>query len=76
MAIVNIKYDLNEPDDRMALHRAMYSLDMASYIFNLLYNGKKRCYQRFGEDVTIDQVWEYLYQEAQDKKIDIDKLIE
>ena len=36
MAIVNIKYDLSDRDDAMALQRAMYSLDMAAYIFEIL----------------------------------------
>jgi len=76
MAIVNIKYDLSDPDDKMALHRAMYSLDMAAFIFEVLLNGKKRCESVYGENPTIDDVWQYLYEESKNHKIDIDKLIE
>jgi hypothetical protein len=76
MAIVNIKYDLNDPEDRMALHRAMYSLDMAAFIFEVLLNGKKRCESIYGENATIDDVWQYLWEESKNNKIDIDNLIE
>jgi hypothetical protein len=76
MAIVNIKYDLSDPDDRISLERAMYSLDMAAFIFEVLLNGKKRCKSVYGENPTIDDVWQYLYEESKNHKIDIDKLIE
>ncbi|MFO0447442.1 MAG: hypothetical protein ACK52I_01920 [Pseudomonadota bacterium] len=74
MAIVTIKYDLNEPEDRQALERAMYSLDMAAYIFEVLMNGKRHFKHK--ENATIDDVFEYLWREAREHKIDIDKLIE
>jgi hypothetical protein len=72
MAIVNIKYDLNDPDDRMALQRAMNSLDMASFIFEVLLNGKKKF--RYCEGA--EKIWQYLYEEAENHKINIENLIQ
>ena len=72
MAIVNIKYDLNDPDDRMALQRAMNSLDMASFIFEVLLNGKKK----FRDCEGAEKIWQYLYEEAENHKINIENLIQ
>jgi len=74
MAIVNIKYDLSDPEDEQALQRAMNSLDMALYIWEILHNGKRRF--KHSENVDADDVWEYLWEELKEHKIDIDKLIE
>ena len=74
MAIVTIKYDLNQPEDEQALQRAMNSMDMALYIWEVLYNGKRHFKHK--ENATIDDVFEYLWQQAKEHKIDIDKLIE
>jgi hypothetical protein len=72
MAIVNIKYDLNDPDDRIALQRAMNSLDMASFIFEVLLNGKKK----FRDLEGAEEIWQYLYEEAENHKINIENLIQ
>ncbi len=72
MAIVNIKYDLNDPDDRMGLQRAMNSLDMASFIFEVLLNGKKK----FRDCEGAEEIWQYLYKEAENHKINIENLIQ
>ncbi len=72
MAIVNIKYDLNDPDDRMALQRAMNSLDMASFIFEVLLNGKKKFIDLEG----AEEIWQYLYEQAENHKINIENLIQ
>lgn len=74
MAIVNIKYDLSDPEDEQALQRAMNSLDMALYIWEILHNGRRRFED--SENLDIHDVWEYLWEELKDHKIDIDKLIE
>ena len=74
MPIVNIKYDLSDPEDEQALQRAMNSLDMALYIWQILHNGKRRF--EHSENVDIDDVWEYLWEELRNHKIDIDKLVE
>lgn len=71
MAFAIIKYDLSDHEDRMEYRRAVASLDMACFIFEVLMNGKKQCAEK-----TIDQVWEYLWQEAKDRDINIDKLIQ
>ena len=74
MAIVNIKYDLSNPEDVKALQRAMYSLDMANFIFEVLHNGKRRF--KHSEEIDLDEIWQYLWEVAADHKIDIDNLIE
>jgi len=71
MAFINIKYDLSDPDDRQAAMRAMYSLDMAAFIFEVLLNGKKK----FRDCESADQIWEYLWEEARNNNIDIEQLI-
>jgi hypothetical protein len=42
MAKAILEFDLNEPDDRTAHIRAVKSLDMASFIFELTLNTKKQ----------------------------------
>lgn len=74
MAIVTIKYDLNEQEDRRAMMRAMNSLDMALYIWQVLYNGKRRFED--SENLDIHDVWEYLWDELKEHKINIEELIE
>lgn len=74
MAIVNIKYDISDPEDEKALQRAMNSLDMALYIWEILHNGKRHF--KHNENATVDDVFEYLWQTANDHRINIDKLIE
>lgn len=74
MAVALIKYDLNNPDDEMDFARANASLNMACFIFEILNNGKRHFKHK--ENVTIDDVWEYLWQEARDNGVDIDKLIQ
>lgn len=74
MAIVNIKYDLADPEDEIALQRAMNSFDMALYIWEILHNGKRQFKNR--ENIDIDDVWQYLWEELKDHKIDIDKMVQ
>ena len=74
MALVNIKYDLTDPDDEMALQRAVNSQDMAFYIWGILHNGRRRFED--SENLDIHDVWEYLWEELRNHKIDIDKLVE
>ena len=74
MAIVNIKYDISDPEDEKALQRAMNSLDMALYIWEILHNGKRHF--KHNENATVDDVFEYLWQTANEHRINIDKLIE
>lgn len=74
MPLVHIKYDLSDPEDEMALQRAMNSFDMALFIWEVLHNGKRRF--KHSENVDVDEIWEYLWELAREHKIDIDKLVE
>lgn len=74
MAVAIIKYDLSNPDDEMDFARANASMNMACFIFEILNNGKRHFKHK--ENATIDDVWEYLWQEARDNGVDIDKLIQ
>lgn len=76
-------YNLNNPDDRMAHLRAIKSMDMASALFEITTNLKKRIENRFenidntNNDVFdgIDAVFEEIYNVIKDNDIDIDELI-
>ena len=76
-------YNLNNPDDRMAHLRAIKSMDMASALFEITTNLKKRIENRFenidntNNDVFdgIDAVFEEIYNIIKDNDIDIDELI-
>ena len=76
-------YNLNKPDDRMAHLRAIKSLDMASALFEITTNLKKRIENRFenidniNNDVFdgIDAAFEEIYKVIKDNDIDIDELI-
>jgi hypothetical protein len=86
MPKATIKYDLDNHDDEMAYRRANASLGMAwmayrranaslgmaCFIHEVLLNGKRK----FEHGTTIDDIWEWLWQEAKDNGIDIDKIIE
>jgi hypothetical protein len=76
-------YNLNNPDDRMAHLRAIKSMDMASALFEITTNLKKRIENRYenidntNNDVFdgIDAVFEEIYNIIKDNDIDIDELI-
>jgi hypothetical protein len=77
-----LQYDLNDPDDRMAHLRAVKSLDMASALFDITRNLRKRVERRFEEDTTecdsfdvIQDVFDRIYEILGDNNIDIDELI-
>jgi hypothetical protein len=67
MAFAILKYDLSDPEDRMDYRRAVASLDMACFIFEVLRNGKRQC-----EDKSVDEIWQYLWQEAEAHNINLD----
>ena len=78
-----LSYNLNDPDDRMAHMRAVKSLDMASALFEITQNLRKKVERRF-EDIDntnndvfdgIDSVIEEIYNILEDNNIDIDELI-
>jgi len=72
MPTAQITFDLANHDDRMELARYQASLNMACFIFEILMNGKRQ----FEDNGNVDDIWEYLWQEARDQGIDIEKLIE
>ena len=45
-----LSYNLNDPDDRMAHMRAVKSLDMASALFEITTNLRKKVIRRFEDD--------------------------
>jgi hypothetical protein len=78
-----LSYNLNDPDDRMAHLRAVKSMDMASALFEISTNLRKKVERRF-EDIDntnndvfdgIDSVIEEIYNILEDNNIDIDELI-
>ena len=78
-----LSYNLNDPDDRMAHMRAGKSLDMASALFEITRNLKKKIEHRY-EDIDntnndvfdgIDAVFDEIYGILEDNNIDIDELI-
>jgi len=78
-----LSYNLNDPDDRMSHLRAVKSMDMASALFEISTNLRKKVERRF-EDIDntnndvfdgIDSVIEEIYNILEDNNIDIDELI-
>ena len=78
-----LQYDLNDPDDRMAHLRAVKSVDMASALFDITRNLRKKIQNRY-EDIDnthndvfdgIDAVFDEIYDILEDNNIDIDELI-
>ena len=78
-----LQYDLNDPDDRMAHLRAVKSLDMASSLFDITRNLKKKIENRY-EDIDntnndvfdgIDAVFDEIYDILESHNINIDELI-
>ena len=78
-----LSYNLNDPDDRMAHMRAVKSMDMASALFDITRNLRKKIQNRY-EDIDnthndvfdgIDAVFDEIYDILEDNNIDIDELI-
>ena len=79
---VRILYNLNDPDDRMAHMRAIKSLDMASALFEITQNLRKKVIRRFEDDEKeydefdgIQEVFDRIHEILGDNNIDIDELI-
>jgi hypothetical protein len=77
-----LSYNLNDPDDRMAHMRAVKSLDMASALFEITQNLRKKVIRRFEDDTTeydsfdvIQEVFDRIYEVLTDHSIDVDELI-
>jgi hypothetical protein len=77
-----LSYNLNDPDDRMAHMRAVKSLDMASALFEITQNLRKKVIRRFEDDDKeydefdgIQEVFDRIHEILEDNNIDIDELI-
>ena len=77
-----LSYDLNDPDDRIAHRRAVKSLDMASALFEITRNLRKRVIRKFEDDEKeydefdgIQEVFDRIHEILGDNNIDIDELI-
>jgi hypothetical protein len=78
-----LQYDLNDFDDRMSHLRAVKSMDMASALFDITRNLKKKIENRY-EDIDntnndvfdgIDAVFYEIYEILESHNINIDELI-
>ena len=79
---VRILYNLNDPDDRMAHMRAIKSLDMASALFEITQNLRKKVIRRFEDDEKeydefdgIQELFDRIHEILEDNNINKDELI-
>ena len=77
-----LEYDLNDFDDKMAHLRAVKSLDMASALFEITQNLRKKVIRRFEDDEKeydefdgIQEVFDRIHEILEDNNINIDELI-
>jgi hypothetical protein len=79
-----LSYNLNDPDDRMAHMRAVKSLDMASALFEITRNLRKKVIRRFEDEDDekeydefdgIEEVFDRIHEILEENSIDIDELI-
>jgi hypothetical protein len=79
-----LEYDLNNSDDRMAHLRAVKSLDMASVLFDITKNLRKKVERQYEsiddtpDDVFdgINTVFNEIYNILESNNINIDELID
>lgn len=75
-----MKYSDSE-DDQFALRRALRSTDMASLLFDIQRNMKRRIIDTLDENATeaeyalLDKIWENINEEFEAHDINIDHLI-
>lgn len=83
MPTATLKYNLSDSDDRLDFERTVKSFDMASMLWELMLNDKKKFYRQLEADnkaterefELIDKVWEHIFELAKEHGIDIEKLI-
>ena len=81
MAKAILEYDLNDPDDAMAHMRAVKSLDMALVLWEMAYNTKKSLYNQIEfQEIkdpyeVVDMLMKKLYEELNDRGLNMDQLI-
>lgn len=82
MPTVIVKYNL--PDDRMDLERNFKSFDMASMLWELMLNDKKKFMRQLEADNNaterefelLDKIWQHIWELARENGIEIEKLLE
>ncbi len=75
-----LKFDLNDPDDRMAHLRAVKSLDMAMALWDIVHNTKKGLeWSMEGKEIdkydALELVYEKIHEILNDHNIITDELI-
>lgn len=76
-----LRFDLDDPDDRMAHFRCVKSLDMALVLFEILHNTRKDMYNTIeGKNVTdpyevLDLIMEKIWDDTKERGINMDELI-
>jgi len=80
MAKATLEYDLDNTDDKTAHFRAIKSLDMASFIFELVHNQKKSIlYELENRDMkdweAVHLVFERISDLLNEHNINIDEII-
>lgn len=80
MAKATLEYNLDDPYDQQAHLRAIKSVDMASFIFQLISNEKKSImYQLENRDMkdweTVNLVFDRIHELLDEYGINIDELI-
>lgn len=75
-----LKFDLNDPDDRMAHLRAVKSLDMAMALWDIVHNTKKGLeWSMEGKEIdkydALELVYEKIHEILDDHNIITDELI-
>ena len=81
MAQAQLTFDLNDPDDAMAHLRAIKSLDMALVLWEITYNTKKNIHnqieiEKLDPYEAVDKVFEKLWEEMNDRGINLDNLVQ
>jgi hypothetical protein len=80
MAKATLKFDLNDPDDRMEYMRCNKSLDMTLALWELSHNTKKGLgYSMEGKEMdqyeTLEFVFDRIHEIINDRNINFDELI-
>ena len=78
-----LEFDLNDRDDVFAHNRCVKSIDMASVLFQIAYNLKKRVTRRLESEPKernefdgVDEVFSDIHDLLEEYGINIDELIE
>lgn len=74
-----LEFNLDNVDDNIAHYRCVKSLDMAITLFDIIYNLKKRCYNKCNDNEEmckgIDIVFDSIFELIDDNGININELV-